>query len=272
MTTPHGADDAPHGAETGPDFRNVPTTPSQARIYDYLLGGKDNFTCDRLVAERMLALMPSIQPSAFDNRGFLQRTVRYLVSRGVRQFLDFGCGLPTQGNVHEVAHEIDPGVSVVYIDNDPVVISHAEALLNDSDRVRVLRGDLREPAKVLSDPKVHEVIDFGEPVAVLLIAVMHFIDPVYDPAGLVRAIRDKTVPGSYLAVSNAAKIEGIEKVQQAYEPASKVWPRTRAEVADLFDGYVLLGPGVVSLGEWSPGGDVVDQYDAVGIGAVGRKR
>jgi hypothetical protein len=178
--------------------------PNPARIYDYLLGGKDHYPADRQAAEAVLAVAPQAREGARENRAFLQRAVRYLAEAGVRQFLDIGTGLPTQGNVHQVAQAVMPEARVVYVDHDPVVHTHANALLtNNSPTTVAVIGDLREPEAILDHPEVRRLLDFTRPIAVLLVAVLHFIRDAEDPAGIVTRLRDAMAPGSYLVVSHA---------------------------------------------------------------------
>ncbi|MGV9301844.1 SAM-dependent methyltransferase [Nonomuraea sp. NPDC004354] len=226
-----------------------PNIPNVARMYDYFLGGKDNFAADRAAAEKVLEIVPHIPVGARENRAFLGRAVRFLREQGITQFLDIGTGLPTQSNVHEIA---GPGARVVYVDNDPQVLVHARALLEDTPQVRIVRGDLRAPAAVLADAATH--LDFSRPVAVLLLAIVHFVKD--DPAPIVATLTDALVPGGYLAISHVChdlRPEAAPEVERVYQGASAQFTaRHSTEVAALFDGLDLVEPGVVNLPEWRP--------------------
>src|SRR5712691_9085664 len=178
-------------------------TPNVARIYDYLLGGKDNFAADREAARRLIEAIPDVAAIARDNRSFLGRVVRYLATRsGIRQFLDLGSGLPTQANVHELAQGVAPETRVVYVDNDPVVASHGRALLASGDQVGMVLGDLCDPAGILRHPDVLRLLDLTQPVAVLCTSTLHFIADEAEPHKIIAEYRDRMAPGSYLAISH----------------------------------------------------------------------
>ena len=223
--------------------------PNPARIYDYFLGGKDNFPADREVADQVLAIAPVARDVVEDNREFLRRVVEVLADAGIRQFIDLGSGLPTQGNVHEIAQEAAPGARVVYVDNDPMVVAHSRALLAGDNTVAI-EGDLRQPDKILEHPEVRELIDFGRPVALLLLAILHFVPDSEDPFGIVARYRDAVPAGSHLAISEMGT-----KVEQLYQlTTASLVTRTRAEVERFFDGLELLDPGVVEIQRWRPDG------------------
>ncbi|MDH2427246.1 SAM-dependent methyltransferase [Sphaerisporangium sp. TRM90804] len=257
-----------------------PNTPNAARMYDYFLGGKDNFPADRAAAEQVLRFVPEIPIGIRENREFLCRAVRFLSQQGIRQFLDIGAGLPTQRNVHQVAAEHAPESRTVYVDNDPQVLSHARALLQDSPQVLVVRGDLRRPDRILEDPDVRAHLDFGQPIAVLLLAILHFISDEDDPAGIVARIRQELPPGSYMAMSHVTvdqRPQAAPGVQQVYQSASAPFiARMSSEVLPLFEGLDVVEPGVVDLHRWRPELPVVDPalehdkpYFLCGIGRVG---
>jgi S-adenosyl methyltransferase len=241
--------------------------PNPARIYDYFLGGKDNFPADREVAEQMLAIAPVARDVVQDNREFLRRTVEVLAGAGTRQFIDLGSGLPTQGNVHEIAQAAAPESRVVYVDNDPMVVAHSRALLAGDNTVAI-EGDLRQPDKVLEHPEVQELIDFGQPVALLLLAILHFVPDDEDPFGIVASYRDALPAGSHLAISHGTRdiperpdlspeemADMGAKVEQLYQlTTASLVTRTRAEVERFFDGLELLEPGVVEIQRWRPDG------------------
>ena len=232
-----------------------PNIASAARIYDYYLGGKDNFAADREAAERVIAVMPdgTVRMSATQNRQFLIRAVRHVAGDlGVRQFLDIGTGLPTMNNVHEVAHAVAPGARVVCVDNDPVVITHARDMLNGVPNATIIHGDLRAPAGILADPSLRSMLDFGAPIGVLLVAVLHFISDEENPRGIVAALMEAMPPGSYLVVSHvsADRHSRVVEAESAYEDASaRLRFRTRAEVAAMLAGFSLVDPGELV---WTP--------------------
>lgn len=236
-----------------------PATPNVARIYDSLLGGKDNFAADRAAAEQLVAAIPDIAEIARDNRAFLLRVVRYLtVEAGIRQFVDLGGGLPTQSNVHEVAQQLAPEARVVYIDYDPMVGSHGQALLARDEHVAMVCADLTRPADVLEDPAVRWLLDFSRPVALLCTATLHFIADEAKPHEAIAAYRDHVASGSYLAVTHGS-VEG-EDPSDENEHASGVFsqasarlrPRSIPEILRFFDGFDLVEPGLVWMSEWRP--------------------
>lgn len=249
-----------------------------ARIYDYLLGGKDNFHADRETAELALAATPSVREMARQNRAFLQRAVRFLAGQaGIRQFLDLGTGLPTQGNVHEIAQAIAPGTRVVYADNDPIVVAHGRALL-DAPRTTVILGDLREPEAILEHREVVKLIDFDRPLAILLVAVLHFIQDRDDPDGIVKALRNAVAPGSYLVISHGttdmeyAQPEVAAQVVRAYQQsAAPITLRPRDEIEAFFGDFALVDPGLEQIHRWRPDGPVAAVSGGI-YGGVGRKR
>jgi len=253
---------------------------SVARVYDYWLGGTHNFQADRDAARAIIALEPNARAIARANRDFLARAVRFVAAAGVRQFLDIGSGIPTEGNVHEVAQQAAPGARVVYVDIDPVAVAHSRALLRESPGAEVVLADLRDPEKILASPGVRSLIDFSQPVGLLLVAVLHFITDDDDPWQVVGTLRDALVPGSYLAASHAAR-EGrpavVAAAREAYNSkvAARVAMRSRAEVGRFFDGFDLLDPGVVFLPEWRPDSpeDVPEDPSAFwGLVGLGRRR
>jgi hypothetical protein len=248
-----------------------------ARIYDYYLGGKDNFRVDRETAEMALAATPSVRDMARQNRAYLQRVVRYLAGEaGIRQFLDIGTGLPTQGNVHEIAQSVAPDARVVYVDNDPIVLAHSRALL-DAPHTMVILGDLRDPAAILAQPEVGKLLDFQRPVAVLLVAVLHFIQDEDDPGAIVATLRDAMAPGSYLAISHGtmdvadAEPEVAAKVVRAYQRSSSpVTLRSKREIEAFFGDFELVDPGLQQIHQWRPEGPVAAVSGGI-YGGVGRK-
>ena len=232
--------------------------PSIARVYDYWLGGAHNFAADRALADQALGIMPSLKSAIMTNRAFLRRAVRYLASAGVRQFLDLGSGIPTVGNVHEVARQSAPGSRVVYVDLDPVAVAHSRSLLAGDTRVTVLQADIRDPATVLESSEVNDLLNLDEPVAVLMVALLHFVPDSDDPAGIIAGYRDRLVAGSHLALSQLGvepgeEPEGWQRYRDLY--AASVTPlssRTKAEVTALFAGFELVDPGVTRIPLWRP--------------------
>jgi S-adenosyl methyltransferase len=251
------------------------TVPNVARIYDFILGGKDNFDADRAAAAQILAVIPGGSGPARMNRAFLGRVVHFLVAeRGIRQFLDLGSGLPTAANVHEIAQAADPDARVVYVDSDPVVVLHAQALLEDrAQGVAAVRGDLRDPAAITGNPAVRELIDFSQPIAVLMFAVLHFVADADNPGALVAGFRDAMAPGSALALSHITAENVDEEAATAgravYQSASApIVPRSRAQIEGFFDGLHLLPPGVTGISHWPgphPGGAELHFYGGVAV-------
>ncbi|MBO3753092.1 SAM-dependent methyltransferase [Streptosporangiaceae bacterium NEAU-GS5] len=242
-----------------------PTKPSISRVYDYFLGGKDNFAIDREVAEMVLKVAPDAPEAGAANREFLGRVIRYLAGEcGIRQFLDIGSGLPTRGNVHEIAQAVAPDARVVYVDNDPIVLAHGRAMLATNDSTTVINADLREPGSILDDAGVRALIDFSQPVGLLLFAILHHIKDEEDPAGLAAVLKDALPSGSYLALSHfhnpgpalpevAAQALSAEKLFNEHLGTGR-W-RTRDEILAYFDGFTLVEPGLVPLPEWRPSED-----------------
>jgi O-methyltransferase involved in polyketide biosynthesis len=255
--------------------------PNVARIYDYLLGGKDNFAVDREAAKQLLKVTPDMAGIVRDNRSFIGRAVRHLAAEGgIRQFLDLGGGLPTQTNVHEMAQQVAPGSRVVYVDIDPVVWSHGQALLAHGDQVAMVRGDLREPEMVMRHPDVLALLDLAQPVAVVCAAVLHFVADEDDPYRIIAGYRDHMAPGSYLAISHGTTGSAEEDpgdvvggVTSVYRQASaQLHVRSLAGIEGFFDGFDLIDPGVVWINEWRPGPDFRSAGQPRSLrGGVGRR-
>jgi S-adenosyl methyltransferase len=231
--------------------------PSIARIYDYLLFGKDNFAVDRAAAQKLMESRLDPRRLSLANRGFLLRSVRFLAEQGISQYLDLGSGLPTVPNVHEVAREIVPDARVVYVDHDPIVVTHNDALLATRDGVITIRADVRDPGAVLGDDALATCIDFSKPVAVLLLSVLHFISLEENAPAIIARFRQRMAPGSYLAISlgtsDGADPEMLVEATQTYAGARMPFTlRSRAQIMELFDGFELIEPGLVSLPEWRP--------------------
>ena len=253
------------------------SVPNAARVYDFMLGGKDNYASDRELAQKILTILPDTAAVCRDNRAFLQRAVRFLAGQaGVSQFLDIGTGLPTMGNVHEIAQETAPGARVAYVDYDPVVLAHARALLARDSDVIVAAGDLRKPQAILADADVRQLIDFSQPVAVLILAVLHFVPDADRPYEAVRTIVDALPPGSYLVLTQSTPDEVPAHVtaamKDAYSGASaQVTPRSAEEIARFFDGLDLIDPGLVNVTRWRPAQPPATPRRSLIYGAVARK-
>jgi SAM-dependent methyltransferase len=228
-------------------------------MYDYYLGGKDNYPADREAAEKVITTFPpgALRAAVLENRRFLGRVVRYLAGEAkIRQFLDIGTGLPIMNQVHEVAQEIHSGCRVVYVDHDPVVLAHARDMLNAVPNTTIIKHDLREPEAILEDPELHTLLDLGEPVALLLVAILHFVTDEDDPWRVVRTLTDALPAGSYLALSHATS-DGDERVDEAarvgYAKAtSSASIRPRSQVTAFFEGLEFVEPGLVWLPQWRP--------------------
>ncbi|MER5418893.1 SAM-dependent methyltransferase [Streptosporangium roseum] len=255
-----------------------PNVPNVARMYDYYLDGKDNFAADRAAAEQILKLFPETRDSARENRAFLSRAVRHLVEAGVRQIVDLGSGLPTQGNTHEIAHGIAPDTRVIYVDYDPVVCAHGRALLADGDNITIVQADARDPETLLAQLRDH--VDFDRPVAFLMLAILHFIpDENPDGAGayeIVQRLCEASAPGSHLVLSHAidAKPDTTPEALEVYNHATAALSlRTHAEIARFFDGYELVEPGLVFPKDWRPDDQplIGTEKTSIGYSGVGRK-
>ncbi|WP_280235673.1 SAM-dependent methyltransferase [Nocardia cyriacigeorgica] len=266
--------DRPAWAPEGVDMQQA----SPARMYDALLGGSHNFEVDRRAAEMGTRLVPDLPRLALSNRAFLRRAVRYLVGAGVTQFLDIGSGIPTAGNVHEIARELDPGSRVLYVDLDPVAVAHSTAILGDAPGAAAIEGDLRKPADLLARVRDTGLIDFDRPVAVLLVAVLHLVADSDDPAGKVAELRAAVPTGSYVAISHltsALRPEDADKLGASAAEDNRVGIhfRSRAAIEAMFDGWDLVEPGVVELPAWRPESER-DQHEAPGrsLGLAGLAR
>jgi hypothetical protein len=258
--------------------------PNVARMYDYLLGGKDNFAADRKAAERTVAAVPQTPWLARQNRKFLERAVRFCASAGITQFLDIGSGLPTMQSVHQVAEQVITDPHVVYVDHDPVVVSHAQALLT-TPRTVAVHGELTRPEEILADPQVRRLIDFDRPVAILLVAILHFLPAEANCAGAVAKLRAAMAPGSYLVIScvefsraHAVGKEFLSDAVRALADARRGMPRsaalTREQIAAFFGDLTLMEPGLVDVWHWRPDSDemVVMASDVMSpLGGVARK-
>ena len=258
-----------------------PSVAHPARRYNYWLGGKDNFAADRQSGDEFAERFPGARIGARANRGMLQRAVRFLTAEaGIRQFLDIGTGLPTADNTHEVAQRIAPESRIVYVDNDPLVMVHARALLTSSPQGRTayLEKDVRDPAAILADPLLHDTLDLSRPVALMLVAVLHFVPGDGAAQPLVRQLLDALPSGSFLVATHATVDFSPPEHRAAHDQMrasgkSDVWTRDEAEFTALFDGLEIIEPGVVPASEWRPdaGTDKPAHRDVAIWSAVGRK-
>jgi hypothetical protein len=264
-----------------PDEVNL-DRPSVARVYDYYLGGSHNFAADRAFAEQVLQHMPEVTAVAQSNRAFLRRAVRYLCEAGIKQFIDLGSGIPTVGNVHEIAHGYDEAIRVVYVDNDPVAVAHSRTMLAETPNTIVVNADLRKPADVLADANLRKLVTFTEPIAVLLVSVLHFVSDEEEPANIVAGYLAPAVPGSFVVISAGGRDhefnEREDQVLQTYRRSpTPVYIRYQSEITAFFDGLTVVEPGVVKPDDWRPDPGDEDLISAMTGGrarmfaAIGRK-
>ncbi|MFF3443908.1 SAM-dependent methyltransferase [Streptosporangium sp. NPDC002721] len=260
--------------EAMPDKGRLPaeidtTKPSIARVYDWFLGGKDNFAVDRQVAEAALKIAPGARQAGQQNRDFLRRVVHHMVAEaGIKQFVDIGSGLPTQGNVHQVAQEVDPAARVVYVDNDPMVMVHGRALLTTDDSTTVIQADARDPRSILENDRVRKFIDFSEPVGLLMLSILHHLHDNDDPAGVAATLRAPLVSGSFVAISHFCDPGAVHPAaSQQAKTAEKLFNenlgtgrwRTTDEITEYFGDFELVEPGLVPLPEWRAEPSVFDR-------------
>lgn len=262
------------------------SVPSVSRIYDYYLGGSHNFEVDRQAARRAMEFMPGLPKIMQANRAFMRRAVRYAVAEGVTQFLDIGSGIPTFGNVHEIAQAASLEARVVYVDHDPVAVAHSQAVLAGTERTGVVAADLRKPQDILAAPEVSQGLDLSRPVALMLVAVLHFLEDSDDPYAAVAQLRDALAPGSLLILTHAS-YEGIPLSEEVASGTVGVYREIRnplvmrdgEQIRRFFDGFGLIEPGLVSMPDWRPdttggpeGGTAdEDPYAFSGFAGVGRK-
>lgn len=255
------------------------TVPSVSRMYDFYLGGSHNFEVDREAGKRAVEAWPGLPKIIQANRAFMRRAVRFAVDEGVGQFLDIGSGIPTFGNVHEVAQSADPSARVLYVDNDPVAVAHSRAVLEGNENADVVTADFRAPHDILYSAEADRLLDFERPVALLLVALLHFIEDKDDPWKTVREITDRLAPGSILVVSHSSADEGPMRtvgsgVRDVYrQTSSPLITRSRSEIKQFFDGFDIVEPGVVPLPRWRPE-DIPESEDPLllsGYAGVGRK-
>jgi SAM-dependent methyltransferase len=255
------------------------TVPSVSRMYDYYLGGSHNFEVDREAGKRAIEAWPGLPKIIQANRAFMRRAIRFAIGEGVTQFLDIGSGIPTFGNVHEVAQRADESARVVYVDNDPVAVAHSRAVLEGNERAGVVSADFRSPQDIVYSAEVDRLLDLDRPVALLLVAMLHFVEDKDDPWKTVREISDSLAAGSLLVVSHSSADEGPmrnvgSEVRDVYRhTSSPLITRSRSEIKQFFDGFDLVEPGVVPLPRWRPE-DMPETADPLllsGYAGVGRK-
>ncbi|MFC0003485.1 SAM-dependent methyltransferase [Micromonospora siamensis] len=249
----------PRPEERPPSSRIDPSVPHAARRYDYWLGGKDNFAADRASGDAVAAAYPSIRTTVIENRKFMQRVTRHLARSGVRQFLDIGTGIPTSPNMHEIAQAVAPESRVVYVDNDPIVLAHARALLTSSPQgaTAYVDADLRDPERILADPELRATLDLDRPVALMLIAILHFLPDGDDPYGVTRRLVDALPSGSHVVISHATTDLVPRQIAATAAPSTRssmidMAFRGRDQFAAFFDGLELLEPGITPVTEWLP--------------------
>lgn len=257
------------------------SAPSVARVYDFLLGGGHNFAVDRETAERAERHMPGARLAARVNRAFLGRVVRFMMAQGIRQFLDIGSGIPTAGNVHEIAQRVDPDCRVVYVDRDPIAVAHSELMLTGNDHAAVVRADMRDPDSILASPPVRRLIDLGEPVGLLLLLIVHWIPDESDPLGLLSRYRYSLASGSFLALTHMTGDDQTDEVTEASgvldgtRSPDRMTLRSYDEVMPMFGDFQIVQPGLVGCALWRPGGpaDITDdaRLNSMVYAGVGRK-
>jgi hypothetical protein len=232
--------------------------PSSARIYDYLLGGGHNFAADRAIAERFIRALPGSKDIARLNRAFLRRAVLFMLDNGIRQFLDIGSGIPTVGNVHEIAQARDPEARVLYVDNEAVAVTHSQLILEGNGNAVALDGELRRPEAILGHEAIKGLLDLSQPIGLLMVGVFHFVPRADQPVELLTRYRDALASGSYLALSHFTADSRPEQMSAMVEVMKKskdpIHPRSRAEFTELFGGFDLVEPGIVSTATWRPAG------------------
>ncbi|NUS63908.1 MAG: hypothetical protein HOQ46_09685 [Saccharothrix sp.] len=257
------------------------SVPSMARTYDYLLGGAHNFAVDRELAAQVERIMPDARSAARVNRAFLGRAVRHMIGQGVTQFLDIGSGIPTVANVHEVAQAVDPECRVVYVDKDPIAVAHSELMLAADDRAAVVHADMREPRAILDHPETRRLLDFDQPIGLLVLMMLHWVPDEADPWALMTTYRDALAPGSHLAITHVTADHQDESLTDVTDlikdsrSADQLTERPHDRVLALFGDFELIEPGLVGCAAWRPGGpgDISDtpEMNMVIYGGVARK-
>ncbi|HEY7593723.1 MAG TPA: SAM-dependent methyltransferase [Actinophytocola sp.] len=245
----------------------VPTSvdlekPSAARAYDYVLGGNHNFQVDRDFIEQVMHRQPEARRFAIMNRAFMRRAVLFMVERGIRQFLDLGSGIPTVGNVHEIAQEADPTARVVYVDNEHVAVAHSQLILEHNENATMVQADITRPRLVLNDPETRRLLDFDQPIGLLAITIGHYVLADQDPVGVFASYRDALAPGSYLALTHLTadfdEAKGSELTELMEQTQNSIIMRTREQVLELFGDFEFVEPGLVTTAQWRPEGEAPD--------------
>ena len=230
--------------------------PSAARMYDYLLGGNHNFAVDREISERALQIQPQGRRIALMNRAFMRRAVLFMIDNGIRQFLDLGSGIPTVGNVHEIAQQTDPTARVVYVDNEHVAVAHSHLMLEGNDNAAMIHADITKPGLVLNDPATTRLLDFSAPIGLLAITIGHYILDEQDPAGVYATYRDVLAPGSYLALTHLTAdfttLREKEVTELMKKSQNNIQARTKSDVLRFFGDFELVEPGLVTTSHWRP--------------------
>jgi hypothetical protein len=230
--------------------------PSAARMYDYLLGGNHNFEVDRAFIEKIIHVQPEAKRFAIMNRAFLRRVVLFMIERGIRQFLDLGSGIPTVGNVHEIAGEANAESRVVYVDNEHVAVAHSQLLLENNENAAMVQADITKPGLVLNDSNTQRMLDFDQPIGLLAVTIGHYILPDQDPSGVFAAYREALPSGSYLALTHFTNdfsvVRGEELTDLMKKSQNNVCARTREEVLSFFGDFELMEPGLVTTSQWRP--------------------
>lgn len=255
------------------------TVPNSARVYDYWLDGAHNFPADRVMGDKILRVMPELRDAVRVNRSFLRRAVLFMVGSGIRQFLDIGSGIPTVGNVHEIAQRANPECRVVYVDKEPVAVAHSKLLLEGNDRATAVQANLRDVDDILDHPEAKRLLDLGQPIGLLMMLLLHFVPDSWDPVSILAQYRERLAPGSYLALSHvtsdgnpAGLTEAVQLYRSVPDPVSL---RSHEEVLRLFAGFELVEPGLVGCALWRPSGlgDTSDsaEMNRLPYGGVGRK-
>jgi hypothetical protein len=255
------------------------TVPSAARVYDYFLDGARNFAADRAMANEIQQLLPRARDVVRITRSFLRRAVLFMADSGIRQFLDIGSGVPTVGNVHEIAQRANPECRIVYVDKEPVAVAHSKLLLQDNNRAVAIQANLRHIEDILDHPETKRLLDFDQPVGLLMLALLHFVPDSWDPVGIIAQYRDRLAPGSYLGISHVTADgdpTGLTEATQLYQHTrDPMHLRSHEEVLRLFAGLELVEPGLVSCALWRPSGpgDICDsaEINASVYGGIGRK-
>lgn len=257
------------------------SAPSGARTYDFLLGGSHNFAADREMANKVENAVPGIRHAARLNRAFLARAVRFMIAQGIRQFLDIGSGIPTVGNVHEIAQQEAQECRVVYVDRDPIAIAHSELMLASNERAAIVQADMRDPDTILTSEHAGRLLNLDEPIGLLFLLVLHWVPDDADPLALLARYREAIAPGSYLAITHMTddiqedKINAVAGIVHRSRGDGQVFPRTRSEIAAMFGDFELVEPGLVPTGTWRPGGagDISDdpEMNELSFAGIARK-